>query len=110
MNVDRLVFWVSLVCGLIGCAMPPAKEPVEPRVYELGGVTTRFLAAEDVDRECEARMRNGKTHWGCATYDRARRHCEIVVQPVRHKLDWDRAALLGIEFRNCIRIQAGEPD
>jgi hypothetical protein len=111
MNVDRIVFWFTVCAALVGCAMPPAREPVEPRSYQLaGGVTTHFMPLEEVNRECERRMNNGKTHWGCASYDRARDTCEILVQPVRHKLDWDRAAILGIELNNCNRMRAGEPD
>lgn len=93
-----------------GCAT--AGGPDGPaRSYELrGGVTTRFMPMEQVNRACEYRMRNGREHWGCATYDAKTDSCEILAAPVRHKLDWDRAAVLGIELNNCNRMRAGEPD
>lgn len=92
-----------------GCATPGAPEPA-PRTYALASITVRFMASAEVDRECESRMPNGKAHWGCGTYRRDADSCELVVQPIRHKLDWDRAALVGIELRNCLRIKSGEPD
>jgi hypothetical protein len=99
---------IALAAVASGCASAP--EAAAPRTYALAGVTVRFMASPEVDRECEGRMRNGKPHWGCATYSRDSDSCELLVQPIRHKLDWDRAALVGIEPRNCLRIKSGEPD
>lgn len=102
----RVFLGILAVAALAGCASAP--EPAL-RTYELGAVTTRYLALDDVNRECESRMRNGQSHWGCGTFYRSSRACEIVAQPLRGKLDFDRAAILGVELDNCNRMAAGEP-
>lgn len=106
----RIALPILAAAALAACAGAPEREP-PPRAYQLaGGVKTTFLPLADVNRECELRIGNRRIHWGCATYDRKTDSCDIVAAPLRHKADWDRAAVLGIELNNCNRIRAGEPD
>lgn len=94
-----------------GCAPTSTLPDGPPRSYVLaGGLAVRYMAEADVDRECESRVHNGKPHWGCGTYRRDNDSCELIVKPIRNKLDWDRAALVGIELRNCLQMQSGERD
>jgi len=112
---------ISLVVALllVGCATTTDTVTVEPKEYNLGSVTTRYMAAADVDRECSKRFPeiapsafgSGKlsTRWGCAIYDKSARSCTIIAKEPVDKIDWDRHAIIGIELWNCNRMARNEP-
>jgi hypothetical protein len=100
MNVDRVVGWTcaaffaASLCIPTGCATTPIESAEPPSVSEFGAVRVKFTTVDEADLECEQRIRNGKRHWGCATYRSGT--CDIVVG------DKDRDAVLGKELKNCV--------
>jgi hypothetical protein len=100
--VNRATIVFAAGCMLYACADAPAtREPVLSAPVSVGPVTITYTTQASAHAECERRMRNGKPHWGCATYSAA--GCDIVVGDV------DRSAVLGVEIMNCVRMAGARP-
>ena len=94
------VLILAVLLALAGCATA-ATDPAPPN-GEFTATRFTFVTVDEADAICEARLRNGKRHWGCATYNHVTRACDVVVG------DKARTEVIGKEVANCLRMAKGE--